>query len=559
MSLALTLLVLGSGALGPRPEVLETEAVEQAVVALREAGFPAMAQYRAFVITTTCDAATKVRHGWVAADGRTALGWDGVVYPISPAVPEHASVDSDLQAYAAKKKLTAIAVMVLANQGAPGQAMSVWRKLRHSPELTVAQALATDWSQQLLKRAVCLHRLGSDEAALAALETIESLAKRGLAEPEVEASELLADQRRRARPERTALAYTATPTSDELRNWVEHLDEVGVRPALQLPGFLGREEPLIDGLAKLGAPIAEEIIDATERDNRLTRVEGKGLRFLPVSEVALRVMLTMFNPRLSQDELDAEAKQPRARLLRARWAEWKKMGPAERAITTLDDDGSAGLWAQAASELGQAIDEGDPALKTLRDRPAPTVTMQLIKRISEKDPRCEVAKVLHKWAPEESLDALEQVTGACLPWAAQVLAENGRLGGLDRLALAMKGKTVGLSSLVTACGHPEHADLQRALTAALAAPAKADTVSFAPGNAWGPLLRCAPFNSFLKRALSDSRPLKLGGRTRRTEDAYANELAAGFPTAPAFQIDGSVVVRDSQLKAVRAWVAEQAR
>ncbi len=449
--LALALLIASA----PSPSPSEAETLSAAFAALREAGFPSLGgTYRAFEAGSTCDGEPKTRHGWVAADAHTALALSGVVYPVTSLSPAAANLEADL------KGATLVSVMVLANQATPAKAQAAWKTLRHRGEQRALQALATDWQHQLLERAVCLHRLANDEGALELLETIESLTKRSLAERDEEATELLADHRRRARDSRPALAFTSTPSTEELKNWLEHLDEVGVRPPLQLPGFLDRDEPLIDGLASRGAPIAGVIIDATENDHRLTRVKPKGQPLLRVSEVAVAVLRKMFNPRMSDDELEPTSRTQRARLLRERWAQWQKMGPAERAMTTLDDEGSTAAWPQAARELSAAIDENDPALKTLRARPAPTVTAQLIKRINDDDARCEVAKVLRRWAGDESLDALEQVTGACLPWAAQTLADSGRPAALDRLAAAMKGRAVALPHVMTACAHPEHTALQ---------------------------------------------------------------------------------------------------
>ena len=401
-------------------------------------GDPRRGEYRAASVVLGSvwgrdDKPTEI-HGWVSRDGSRVVAPSGLVYtPVS--VGEKADLDADVRAEVARRKggvaqttfpgprnpvWNPLTVRVLLVAGWPDLAEAFHAALPHGPNpyggAVLGRFLASAFDQ-----AVTAHMRGDDRTALRVgrllarvrpdferrlLATVDPKTHvapggrivEGAAFPFLDpVPALVADSERRLAEKPKPKLDPAKASVAEL---IDRLDEVAARQWGQPGGVNLVEDPIVAALAAKGAPAAEPLLDAVERDRRLTRSVSFGRDFfdarnlIPVRAAAYAAFTqiadtTVFD-RSYGETVDVAA-------LRRFWRENGDLSPAERWFATLKDDAAGQRrWMDAAGRLFEGAnvrrngswttvpkDKGPLKAEALRGRANPSLADLLARRARE--------------------------------------------------------------------------------------------------------------------------------------------------------------------------------
>jgi hypothetical protein len=194
---------------------------------------------------------------------------------------------------------------------------------------------------------------GEDEVALAHGQFLEDRYPKLAAEEQPQASELLADLRRRKTgPEAPAADSIATlPPERQIAAWIARLGEIEVRQGGQPGGVDLAEAPEVQALIKIGEPAIPALLDCFEHDPRLTRSVhfwrdfSRSRTVLGVHEAALTAIMSIlrtefYSPAATGSNITSDGKDRRERLaaeLRAYWTRFGQMTFPERMMAVLTD------------------------------------------------------------------------------------------------------------------------------------------------------------------------------------------------------------------------------
>lgn len=230
---------------------------------------------------------------------------------------------------------------------------------------------------------------------------------------------------------------------------IEMLDQVAARQWSQPGGVDLTSDPIIGALLEVGAPAVPAILDAIEKDTRLTRSVGFGRDFFPVRHIfSVRdAAYAAFRAIAGTDEILDRDKPFDVAKLRKYWSENGQLSFAERFYETLQDDNAGWRrWIEAAESIvmkgnvrrGNAIrlhpNPGTQLLagESLRSKKNPSVTDLFTKRafgLLAKEPQTFeiyhallLAKLHFEWDRKAALPLLQDVSRQSM---ALFLTENG--------------------------------------------------------------------------------------------------------------------------------------
>ncbi len=344
--------------------------------------------------------------GWVIGRSRTAIAWNGIVYPVSE-IGERADLATDLRALASAPPPDApgwvfdeptaidpaspllVKVPLLLRLGHQDAARSLLRarlSVTGDPLSDTAPffgTLVTQWAWALFDRAICAHMRGDDAVALALARTISSERAWLQSVPGAQidflatAAELLDEQERRAsaspgrRFDEARVRAIADPTR-RIRALIADLDLVSARQNGQPGGVELAGDPIVRALVGAGEAAVEPLIAVLESDARLTRSVHFWRDFAParmligVHEAAYVALATIleqdfFRIASTGDSLSARGPSGRAELarrVRAYWEQHRSIPIHERWYTTLRDD-AAGVeqWLAAVNNITRPVDQ----------------------------------------------------------------------------------------------------------------------------------------------------------------------------------------------------------
>lgn len=247
--------------------------------------------------------------------------------------------------------------------------------------------------------------------------------------------------RQGARPALDIEKLKARPFEEQVQTLVDHLDEVSARQWGQPGGVDIGSDPIVARLIEIGVPAGEPLLEAMEKDTRLTRSVSFGRDFHPgrnlirVKDAAYAAVRHI----LEVDQLPVGPNgQPSAKMIREYWAANKGKSPTDRWFQTLQDDHAGWRrWEEAATRLFDAqgvrrsggwveVRKGPPKAEALRGRTHPSLSELLDKRaraIAFKNdenlpPRMMLPTSLRlaifykEWDPKGSLPLLRDLTKA---------------------------------------------------------------------------------------------------------------------------------------------------
>lgn len=362
-------------------------------------------------------------HGWVlpeaaSRDGRFAVCWNGLIYPVVE-VGLPADLRADFEQPAAKGRLghaipeasavdhrsTWPRICLLLRLGEVELAEKTWKTpARDERRGTTSEddpflVLSNDWLWMSFDRAVCAHMRGDHRLALA---TADPLAKhhaafekeaeqRGFDKPDDLSSNerkkkpyfdflkpldrLLAEQQRRAKlePVERVLVAKTEAFADPARRiaaLVRDLEEVEARQWGQPGGVSLAGDPIVAALAKEGTAAIEPLLLCLEKDQRLTRSVSFHRNFfthrelIGVDEAAYSALCLIletqrFGPRTEHSYRSVAVDQRRAVAdeIRRYWEERRKVPIEEQWFVTLqDDNATSSQWLEAAARLTMPAD-----------------------------------------------------------------------------------------------------------------------------------------------------------------------------------------------------------
>jgi hypothetical protein len=400
-----------------------------AVRFLSDAGWPdpRRGEYREVVLPSGENPQGHITtHAWVLPaakdNSRWAISWDGLVYPVL-SVGAPANIDADLAGkpqYEGRHPFAGAASMKPARVSLAGIALLVrleryvdaitmmerWEQVfgntgpnQKSP--TLLSLMMTEWMFRHWSRAVDAHRRGDHVLSEKYLETIASLRPR-VEEQAVKGGvqvsranypgpmentlnlafldqvpALIADSQRRlvekipARPE--ILDPSSIPEkSRRIALLLRDLEEVDARPLTSKSYNEYSADPVVKALVAQGEEAIDPLLDALEKDPRLTKtVDGDGwfgsspakLRIVGVEEPIHAALTGILRSRHQIPNLDgpytrmtpASPRLPRvelARAIRGYWEANRGKPLAERWFGILTDDSATpAAWAEAAENL----------------------------------------------------------------------------------------------------------------------------------------------------------------------------------------------------------------
>jgi hypothetical protein len=398
------------------PDTSLPKALVSATETLFRAGLadPRGCEYREIEVATGSvwvgDAGVVHVHGWVlpAAKGAKAafaVTWNGHVYPIvSTGAPAslsddvNAMIEADAKEHADEEHfyrfrhawteqasldhatclpLKACLLLRAGEEDLARKAWETWvagmRPDTNDDAIHIEDPflmLARDWLWAIFDRAVCAHMRGDDRLALLSLRALkpmrhaveEAAAERGSEEAYFDfldsAEALLADQEARAvRREHPP----AEAPKDRVATLILGLSEIAVAQQGQ-PGSVNLAEAAdVEALVTEGEGAVDALIDAIERDARLTRSVQFGRDFLhgrevlPVAVAAYQALTLILGTASFPDVPEAEDKPPRvafALRVRAYWKRNKDLSLPERWFAMLKDDtAKPPQWLQAAERI----------------------------------------------------------------------------------------------------------------------------------------------------------------------------------------------------------------
>ncbi len=191
--------------------------------------------------------------------------------------------------------------------------------------------------------------------------------------------ELLADTERRLCQPRRPVLDPKELAKQPVSVLIDRLDEVSARQWGQPGGVNTADDPIVAALIQIGKPAAEPLLDAIEKDTRLTRSVSYHRDFfptrnlIPVRAAAYAAFLGIADTTVYSasygEKIDVAG-------LRKFWAENRDLAPAERWFRILEDD-SAGQrrWMDAANRL---FNGGYPLRKNINVAPKPLKAMDVV-------------------------------------------------------------------------------------------------------------------------------------------------------------------------------------
>ncbi len=341
--------------------------------------------------------AVRSAYGWVEPDGRHAVLFDGVEYPIgsnpTPANLESTVKDgagdagvripSAIQVGKSSPALPALLLLVgrsdliqdLYQRGTRQYSESEYKQLfTHLAQrynMLAAQALMSRkdregfaWSRELLLVEKVKDRFGLTPVQNVTVDNDESTAY---------ARQLFDDFRRRVdHPKIEPVDLIALRKQDQahqISTLVEDLDTVAGKQMSQPGGAEYYEEPVYHALVAQGSPAVPALIDVLQNDNRFTRTVSYGRDFFParsihtVKNVAWRILLQIW-PSASRWQSDP-TKIGDVSALRTAWKADSALTEPERWVRVLQDD-TAGerSWLAAAKFLVKPVTKSTMATPT---------------------------------------------------------------------------------------------------------------------------------------------------------------------------------------------------
>jgi hypothetical protein len=537
-------------------------------------------------------AATKT-HAWVMprhGDEDFAVAWSGLVYRVH-AVGAPANVRADVEAVLRTERarvdkekkdrpgsephrfdmaapeamsisyelLAPMHAAMLARLGEGDLAARMWSAWSAgSATEDSAKLLVVHWAWAHFDRAVVAHMAGEDAVAWESTRTLSLVEHEH--EHEIEAkrwpvAELHADTVRRLRTRATRATLEdvlALPVPERVPQLVDRLEDVKARQWGQPGGVSLGEDPIVKALIDVGPPAVDALIEAIEKDTRLTRSVhfwrdfARSRSLLGVHEAAYVAMagiveLSFFQPRSTGDDLSARGAEGRKELageLRAYWVKWRGVEKEERWYRVLADDKEThASWLAAAAGITQPTNvtvvpgsmvwtttyttSGGTSVglrgEALRAKRSPSVTQLLERRTSdlasEPDSACELALALAAWEPQASLPTLAKQM--------QVAVGSARHRCISSLTLARAkagdGDALGEYARYVATTSPRTGDvfdLTTLLEPMKAYPTDKDVGAaartlFGAGGAWVPLVPATKVNVSAQYELAELVPTDL--------------------------------------------------
>ncbi len=169
---------------------------------------------------------------------------------------------------------------------------------------------------------------------------------------------ILRDAKRRASHPKKPLDLAALSTKDEKTRFaelMEGLDDVAAKQWGQPGGLEWNSDPTIQAIVKEGQAIVPALIDAIDKDDRLTRSVSFGRDLFPMRSIhsareAAQVCLYQVWP--TSNSIGGKTPQERAVNLRKEWSVVAKLSEPERWLAVLANDKSGSeLWLQAGQAL----------------------------------------------------------------------------------------------------------------------------------------------------------------------------------------------------------------
>jgi hypothetical protein len=314
--------------------------------------------------------------------------------------------------------------------------------------------------------------------------------------------DLLADQERRARE--SAVPRPAVVPGDRagrIAALIRDLEEINDTPSCMIygsPDF--RHDPTCQKLVAEGEAAVLPLLDAVERDDRLTRIfwETRGLRFITHAyEPAYAALETILGTTEFQYELgyDHALRHATVTRMRAYWERNKDVPIEMRWYRKLaDDGGSVDQWLDATANIVAPVDPSTPQARRLRGdglrgRTDANLSNLLAKRIAAMSPpggegekanlhkAVRMARYLARWDASAARPVLQRLSAYCLARAnkfdryesptrayAELIALRAHCGdirALDEYAVWLRAQPVSvLESAGTALFEPlwRHAD-----------------------------------------------------------------------------------------------------
>lgn len=391
--------------------------------------------------------------GWVFADDRWAIAWNGLIYPVVSVgaaaelpralAPDVADVDEETAV--CPVQTSAIKAALLLRVGQPLAAMAAWdaRKLPDDP----LRLIMTEWLWALFDRATAAHARGDDAIAHASTRLLAAVGDPVRAELRARdragfdsitfldgLPALAADQDRRATrplvvPHMDHRAFVALPEASRVSLLVDWLDQVAARRT-DSPGSVElAHDPIVAALIALGPAAVEPLLAVVDSDTRLTRsVEhsdsGTFRVVIPVRDAALAALNRIIVISPGSDASGVQLTSDNARALARTYP------PARRSDrwygVLADDAASPAQWAWAAESITRTADADvwfrdmpttavvfDPhelAGESLRAASDPSVTELMVRRARAvpDDPAagCMIAEALATWDPAPPPDVI---------------------------------------------------------------------------------------------------------------------------------------------------------
>ena len=363
-------------------------------------------------------------HGWVlpeaaAREGRFAVCWNGLVYPVTEVGPL-ANLSADVELPAAKgwlgnaipegnavnhRSTLPLRACLLLRLGEVELAEKSWKVPASTTRSGKAAAddpfviLSTDWLWMSFDRALCAHMRGDHRLALVTAEPIakhreafeREAERRGFAKPDdlnsnerkqkpyfsflIPLDRLLAEQKRRVQLEPVVRVLGAdkgafADQEPRIAALVRDLEEVAARQWGQPGGVSLAGDPIVAALAKEGTVTIDTLLKCLEQDQRLTRSVSFHRDFfthrnlIGVDEAAYAALCLIletqkFGPRTEHgyDHATGDTRRAVAEEIRQYWEERRKVPIEERWFLTLkDDNATSSQWLEAASRITMASD-----------------------------------------------------------------------------------------------------------------------------------------------------------------------------------------------------------
>ena len=235
-------------------------------------------------------------------------------------------------------------------------------------------------------------------------------------------------------------AVLKLPQDQRIIRLIDMLDQVSVRQFSQPGGVDLVADPIVQAIVDIGNDAGPKLIDTIESDKRLTRSVSFGRDFFPERnlQTVRKAAFTALRAISGIDDFQGDDKPLDVVKLRAYWAKYGSMNPAERWLATLADDSrSPSQWLAAAENI---VDSrvyvtvagryrgyreglsGPMRGESLRNRANPSVSEILAKRaralfgdrkvLSSDNGRIplEMCIQLVRWDPKGSLNCLRDVS-----------------------------------------------------------------------------------------------------------------------------------------------------